>query len=87
MLRFIWSPGGAHFPCVEVCADTGMGLIRVQKVQWAEAATTMAGKVLRPLDWLSVTVIANINPSHWGAAGQWGPHPVSTIEEQVRHDH
>ncbi|KAK1335212.1 hypothetical protein QTO34_004796 [Cnephaeus nilssonii] len=35
------SPGGdSHFPWVEVCADTGLGLIREQKVQGAEAAVT-----------------------------------------------
>ncbi|KAK1335211.1 hypothetical protein QTO34_004795 [Cnephaeus nilssonii] len=39
--RSILSPGGdSHFPWVEVCADTGLGLIREQKVQGAEAAVT-----------------------------------------------
>ena len=40
-LRSTLSPGGdSHFPWVEVCADTGLGLIWEQKVQGAEAAVT-----------------------------------------------
>ena len=66
-MRFILSPGGeTHFPWVEVCIDTGLGLILEQQVQWAEAAATRGGQGLRPLDWLQVTVIEKLNPGHGG---------------------
>lgn len=52
--------GECHFSWVEVCADTGQGLIQEQKVQWAEAA---AGGLM-PSDRLLVTVIAELNQGH-----------------------
>ena len=68
--RFTLSPGGEfHLPWVELCADMGLGLIREQKVQWAEAASTRDGQGLRPLDGLPVTVIAELNPGRGGMAG------------------
>ena len=60
--RFILSPGGeTHFPWVEVCIDTGLGLILEQKLQWAEIAATRACQSLRPWVRLLVIVITELN--------------------------
>ncbi|KAK1334601.1 hypothetical protein QTO34_005608 [Cnephaeus nilssonii] len=80
--RSIPSPGGdSHFPWVEVCADTGLGLIREQKVQGAEAAVTKAGQGLSPPEWLLSSTQIKVEQQ----LVEEDPFPMSRSEGPVSH--